>query len=615
MNYRIALLLLIVVSGLTHESAAQYPNWFPVEGRLMTQWSGVIDPNTVLPDYPRPGMVRSRWMNLNGLWEFSLTGREEGATPAYRRQILVPFSVESAMSGVGIRVDSSNLIWYRKTFILPDDWSNHLVYLHFGASDWETTVYVNGQMVGIHRGGYDPFSFDISYYLRESGSQQVEISVWDPTDQYYQPRGKQSSDPKGIWYTPVSGIWQTVWLEPVPLSHIGALRIRPDFDAQEIQLRMKLSGTLAGDSLYYRIGEDNMIFFEGILPADSVFSIPVPNAISWSPENPYLYDFQLELRRSGQVVDEISSYFGMRKIEVAPDARGVPRIFLNNRPVFMLGVLDQGWWPDGLYTAPSGNALVYDLDQIKQMGYNTVRKHVKVEPALWYYHCDRLGLLVWQDMPNGDRHARWEPPSGLAGEEIEREFASEMQYRFEFESIVGSLYNHPSIVCWVPFNEGWGQFKTEEITKWVKQLDPDRLVGGPSGGNDFPAGDTRDHHQYPGPGIPEADGQRALVLGEFGGLGLAVKGNMWAPGTEWSYQQQTDRKTLLANYTSLIGNLRPLMEQGLCAAIYTQLSDVESEINGLLTYNRKVIKLSPGNLRKLHQPLYPYYMSIVPLEP
>lgn len=594
---------------------AQYPNWFPVEGKLMTQWSAGIDPGRIHQEYPRPGLRRNRWLNLNGLWEFALTGRDTSERPAYQRQILVPFSVESAMSGIGTRVDSSRLIWYRKSFILPDDWSNHMVVLHFGGSDWETTVYVNGQKVGLHRGGYDPFSFDISYYLREQGAQQIEVSVWDPTDQFFQPRGKQSANPSGIWYTPVSGIWQTVWLEPVPVTHIRSLRISPDFDGQQVKIEAVLNKPNAGDSLRFQVGEENLTFVEGTLPYTDRFVISLPNPKAWSPDQPYLYDLQLEVRRQGQPLDEVTSYFGMRKVHVENDEKGIPRIMLNNRPIFMLGVLDQGWWPDGLYTAPSSAALEYDLLQLKQMGFNTVRKHVKVEPALWYYHCDRLGLMVWQDMPNGDQHARWEPPSGIGGEEIERSFASEMQYKFEFEAILGALYNHPSIVYWVPFNEGWGQFKTAEILDWVKKLDPGRLVGGASGGNDFPAGDTRDHHQYPGPGMPEADGSRALVLGEFGGLGLPVKGHVWNSGKEWSYQQQSDRKALLENYESLISKLKPLMDSGLCAAIYTQLSDVETEINGLITYDRKVVKMPAARLKKLHDPLLIYYATQIDAGP
>ncbi len=610
MNIFRRLSLLLILSMFAGPIFAQRSGWMPTSGKLLTSWAKNIDPDHIHDEYPRPTLVRKEWKNLNGMWQFTVTDKDAPRPDKYDGNILVPFPVESALSGVGIRIDQDHKIWYKRKFFVPDSWSYRYILLHIGASDWETTVYINGKEIGQHRGGYDPFTFDISFYLKEKGMQEMEISVWDPTDQYHQPRGKQSSNPKGIWYTPVSGIWQTIWIEPVNWAAIKDLKITPDIDHQKVHFNFENYNAMPKDSIKLQILDDTQIVSQFSSPAEKNFAIDLPQAKLWSPDHPFLYKVHVKLVRSDSVIDQISSYFGMRKVEVKNDKHGIKRIFLNNQPIFELGLLDQGWWPGGLYTAPDYKALVYDIDQAKNMGFNLIRKHVKVEPAVWYAHCDRAGMLVWQDMPNSDKNAEWKGPSGIDGVEINREFISEAQYKLEFGEIIKDLYNFPCIVNWIPFNEGWGQFKTVEITNWVKTEDSTRLVGGPSGGNYFPVGDTRDFHQYPGPGIPPGDPNRALVLGEFGGLGLPVKGHLWQDKENWGYRKFKKPKDLENAYLQLIEKLKPLINEGLCAAVYTQTTDVEGEVNGLTTYDREVLKFNPKKVRKANEEIYDYFQSL-----
>lgn len=609
---RIAIVLVFLlprfISGVC---IAQKMSYTAPEFKLTTEWTSDVNPDNPHPEYPRPSMVRSEWKSLNGRWHFAKNDTANGLPEIFEREILVPYPVESALSGINQPVTSQELMWYRRTFFIPESWSGRFIQLHFGASDWETTVYINGTEIGKHRGGYDPFSFDISSYLDEKGVQEIIVSVWDPTDDYHQPRGKQKLNPKGIWYTPVSGIWQSVWIEPVNLSSIESLKCTPDIDNSTLKVNVALFNALPTDSIQASVTFNGSPQTKTTFQYDQTAEIVLSNQKLWSPDNPNLYDLKLILIRKRKIIDEVNSYFGMRKISVDEDKEGIKRLFLNNKPIFQFGLLDQGWWPDGLYTAPTDEALKSDIERTKKMGFNLIRKHVKVEPQRWYTHCDQLGMIVWQDMPNSDKNAEWKGPSGIDGVEIQREFISEAQYKIEFEAIINSFYNHPSIVKWIPFNEGWGQFKTPEIYNWVVTLDSSRLIGGPSGGNFFPVGDTRDYHKYPGPEMPPEDPDRVLILGEFGGLGLALDGHLWQKDKNWGYINIQNQKELVKSYVGLVDKLKPMLKDGLSGAIYTQTTDVEGEVNGVMTYDRRVIKLKSNKIKKAHVELFETFEEAV----
>ena len=604
-------LLFLSIPFLSTVCIAQKMSYAAPEFKLTTEWTSEVNPDNPHAEYPRPSMVRAEWKCLNGRWHFAKNDTSSGRPEIFDREIIVPFPVESALSGINQSVSPNELIWYKRTFFIPESWSGRFIQLHFGASDWETTVYINGTEIGKHRGGYDPFSFDISSYLDERGVQEILVSVWDPTDSYHQARGKQKLNPKGIWYTPVSGIWQSVWIEPVNLSSIESLKCTPDIDNSTVKVNINMFNPLPMDSVQATVSFNGSLQTTSIFQFDQTAEIVLPNQKLWSPEKPNLYDLKLILIRKRKEIDEVQSYFGMRKIGVNKDKNGIKRLFLNNKPVFQYGLLDQGWWPDGLYTAPTDEALKSDIERTKKMGFNLIRKHVKVEPERWYTHCDQIGMIVWQDMPNSDKNAEWKGPSGIDGVEIEREFISEAQYILEFEAIINSFYNHPSIVKWIPFNEGWGQFKTTDIFDWVVTLDSSRLIGGPSGGNFFPVGDTRDHHKYPGPELPPEDPDRVLILGEFGGLGLALDGHLWQKDKNWGYINIQNQKELVKSYLGLMDKLKPLISAGLSGAIYTQTTDVEGEVNGAMTYDRKVVKLKNKKIKKAHDELFKHFEEVV----
>jgi beta-galactosidase/beta-glucuronidase len=530
-------------------------------------------------------MVRKDWLCLNGLWQLGLGPRGDTLPTSddLPEQILVPFPVESALSGVMKHADR---LWYRRTFRLPESWSDKHVLLHFGAVDWEATVWLNGKKVGSHRGGYDAFTFDVTWALKP-GEQELLVSVWDPTDKGTQPRGKQVERPGGIFYTPTTGIWQTVWLEPVPESHIAGLKIVPDVDNSRVRVTTRARGPIQEQivRVVVRHGTNRVTTAEG--PTGQPLDLALPNAKLWSPDHPFLYDLTVELRQGRQTIDEVQSYFGQRKIAVGKDEKGNTRVLLNGKFLFQVGPLDQGFWPDGLYTAPTDVALKYDIEVTKQLGFNMARKHVKVEPDRWYYWCDRLGLLVWQDMPSGDRSVA--PGKG----EITRSRESARDYDHELKRMIDGRFNHPSIIMWVIFNEGWGQFDTARIVKWTKKHDPTRLVDDASGWNDLGVGDVHDIHVYPGPGAPKPEPTRAAVLGEFGGLGLRVPGHAWSEKS-WGYRGTESREDLTRKYEELLRRVHLFKDNpGLSAAVYTQTTDVETESNGLLTYDRAVIKLDP----------------------
>ncbi|MGN7722903.1 glycoside hydrolase family 2 protein [Chitinophaga sp. 22620] len=591
-------------------SVANAQEWKPVPGKISTPWAEQLNTEKVLAEYPRPQFVRSSWKNLNGLWNYALTPRDATAPAAWQGKILVPFAIESSLSGVGKTVGKDQLLWYRQSFELPADAKGRKTLLHFGAVDWQADVYVNGQLAGSHRGGFDPFSFDITPHLKKGKKQELTVKVWDPTDEGPQPRGKQVRKPEGIWYTPVTGIWQTVWLETVPGTYLSAVKQTPDIDAQTLTVATTVVNPAPGDKVLLSAwkGGEKVAETEAEPGATAVLKIGNPEL--WSPSNPFLYDLKMSIVRKGKAVDEVQSYFAMRKSSMGKDAMGIQRMLLNNKFLFQYGPLDQGWWPDGLYTAPTDEALKFDVEKTKAMGFNMIRKHIKVEPARWYYHCDKLGVLVWQDMPSGDLGNRWEPRPGIIGRGTEqnRSAESERSYREEWNLIMDALHNVPSIVVWVPFNEAWGQFKTKEITEWTMKKDPSRLVNSASGGNFVHTGHIIDLHNYPDPVMPDPEiygkTDQAIVLGEFGGLGLPVDGHVWQQKDNWGYQTFKTAQELFTRYGDYMIKLENLIKQGLSAAVYTQTTDVEVETNGLMTYDRKVFKNPVESFSRVHEKLY-----------
>ncbi|MDO1449461.1 glycoside hydrolase family 2 TIM barrel-domain containing protein [Rhodocytophaga aerolata] len=590
---------------------AQQSSWKMVGGKIASPWAEKVNPANPLPEYPRPHMIRQTWMNLNGLWDYALVPKSQGESKpsAFAGQILVPFPVESALSGVGKKAGKDTLLWYKRTISIPANFKKGKVLLHFGAADWQCEVFVNGKKAGAHQGGYDPFSFDITPLLKGGNQQEVSVKIWDPSNDGPQPRGKQIKNPHGIWYTPVTGIWQTVWLEAVPQTYITSTKHTPDIDKQTLTIQSQVQNLQSGDKLKITAWDGKTKVAEKEVAANTEAVLQVNNPKLWSPENPFLYDLSIAVVRKGKVVDEIKSYFAMRKISMQPDSKGMLRMLLNNQFVFQYGPLDQGWWPDGLYTAPTDKALKFDIEKTKEMGFNMIRKHVKVEPARWYYHCDKLGMLVWQDMPSGDMGNRWDSRPGIIGRATEKERTAESEqiFRTEWKAIMDATYNFPSIVVWVPFNEAWGQFKTEEITKWTMDYDKSRLVNSASGGNFHKVGHIIDLHNYPEPAMPQPDlfgKEQIIVLGEFGGLGLPLEDHTWQQKDNWGYQSFKNADELFAKYEEFMNSLAGMIGKGLSAAVYTQTTDVEVETNGLMTYDRKVIKVPEAKLKQVHSKLY-----------
>jgi beta-galactosidase/beta-glucuronidase len=604
------LLSFISILFTTITLIAQQQNANPANNRIKTPWAEKVNISNPHPDYPRPQMMRSNnWWNLNGQWDYTIQPKMN-KTPDFQGKILVPFAVESALSGVGKTVGKDSVLWYRRTVSMSSDKANKKVLLHFGAVDWQSDVFVNGQLAGSHQGGYDPFTLDITRHLKSGDQQEIIVRVWDPSDDGPQPRGKQVKNPRSIWYTPVTGIWQTVWLEAVPQTYISLTKQTPDIDTKTITVSARVENVQQSDKIRISAWDGKQKIAEKEIPVKTNAVLSINNPKLWSPDKPFLYDLQIALIRDGKVIDQVKSYFGMRKISMSPDAAGVQRMLLNNKFLFQYGPLDQGWWPDGLYTAPTDEALKFDIEKTKEMGFNMIRKHVKTEPARWYYYCDSIGLLVWQDMPSGDMSTgRWDSRPGIEGiaEDAKRSDTSEAIFRTEWKAIMDALYNFPSIVVWVPFNEAWGQFKTEEITKWTMQKDPSRLVNSASGGNFYPVGHIMDLHNYPAPAMPAPElfgRKQILVLGEYGGLGLPVEGHTWQQKDNWGYQSFKNKEELQNRYETFVNRLPLLIKRGLSAAIYTQTTDVEIEVNGLMTYDRKIIKIPVRILKQFHAKLY-----------
>jgi len=568
-----SLVIPLSVAWLVSTLAQAGEPWRPAQAPLMTRWAKEVSPQNAHPEYPRPQMARKDWQNLNGLWDYAITERANPAPQTYEGKILVPFPIESALSGVMKRLDENSRLWYRRTFEVPKEWAGKRILLHFGAVDWEATVFVNGKEVGQHRGGYDGFGFDVTDELKGGSPQELTVAVWDPT-QGGQARGKQVREPKGIWYTPTSGLWRTAWIEPVPEASITDLKITPDVDAGALHLTVAGQGTSDAHAVEAVALDEGKEVARASGKVGDELALKIAPPKLWSPDTPFLYDLKVTLKKDGADVDSVGSYFGMRKIALGKDDKGVTRLMLNGKFVFQIGPLDQGFWPDGLYAAPTDEALRYDIEMTRKLGMNMCRKHVKIEPERWYYWCDKLGLMVWQDMPSANNKT----------DEDKRQFERELR------RLVRTHRNHPSIIMWIVFNEGWGQHDTERLTAMVKEMDPSRLVNNASGWADKQAGDVMDMHKYPGPGSPQPEEKRAAVLGEFGGLGLGVDGHTWAPKT-WGYRGMDSRETLTRQYVNLLRKVYALIKNpGLSAAVYTQTTDVETECNGLMTYDRAMIK-------------------------
>jgi hypothetical protein len=573
---------LALLLGACATAPAEGPQWKPANPRLLTPWGRAVDPGNVWPEYPRPQLVRERWQSLNGLWQLA-EAREGDAPPLGREleeRVLVPFPLESALSGVGRHMERA---WYRRTFEVPDGWRGQRVLLNFGGVDWETRVWVDGSLVGEHRGGYDAFSFDVTDALRAQGPHEIVVGVFDPTDGGKQMRGKQVRNPEGIWYTPTTGIWQTVWLEPAAETHIVALDVpaaEPSWGRLELQPR--LVGRADGAELRAWLLRDGREVATASASAGAALLLDVGVPRAWRTADPVLYELRVELVLGGRTVDAVRSRVGFH-IATELVLAGV-----GMRP--LAGVLDQGFWPDGLYTAPSDAALRADVELVKRLGFDVARKHVKVEPDRWYAHCDELGLMVWQDLPS----------SGDAKTPEEQ-----AQFELEVTRIVRQLQNHPCIAGWVVFNEGWGQYDTARLVELVRSIDPTRPITNASGWTDDGSGDVIDVHAYPGPGAPQRERKRISVLGEFGGLGLAVPGHTWVDRS-WGYQGVADSAELTERYVDLWRGVHALgKDAGLVLAIYTQLTDVETECNGLVTYDREVVKIDADAAARAHRGEFP----------
>ncbi|MBM3888380.1 MAG: glycoside hydrolase family 2 [Verrucomicrobia bacterium] len=572
-------------------------DWKPAPCPIPTQWTAKVNPAEPWPEYPRPQMVRAQWTNLNGLWDYAITDLDAAQPAKFDGKILVPFPIESALSGVKKPVTDKQRLWYRRTFDAPKLDGGKRLLLHFGAVDWEAKVFVNGKPVGEHRGGYDAFTFDITDAVKAGAGNELIVAVFDATGGY-QPKGKQHfpaiEKPGGIMYVPCTGIWQTVWLETVPAGYTESLKIVPDVDNSAVEIvgvpasagnQPPKGGT---PTLRVKVFDGGRLVGTGEGKAGERIIVRIPQPKLWSPDSPFLYDLRVECGP-----DVVRSYFGMRKIALGKDERGITRPMLNGKFVFQSGPLDQGFWPDGIYLAPTDEALRYDIEMTKKLGFNMARKHVKVEPDRWYYWADKLGLLVWQDMPSGavGKGAGKDKKTGEVRDGTAVSPEAGAQFEKELKAMIETHWNHPSIIMWIVFNEGWGQHDTPRLTKWVKGLDPSRLVNNASGWHDIPAGDIVDMHKYPGPGSPPPEPARAAVLGEFGGLGLATPGHIWVQKT-WGYRGMSDQRTLTKKYCDLWRQVWQLKDDpGLCAAVYTQTTDVETECNGLLTYDRKVVKV------------------------
>ncbi len=543
-------------------------------------------------------MVRKEWINLNGLWDYAILAKDSTAVN-FQGKILVPFPVESALSGVMKKVGKENRVWYKREIEISAKWKNSRTLLHFEAVDWQTNVLIDGKDIGWHKGGYDPFTFDITNFVLDGKKHDLEVIVWDPTDDGFQPRGKQVNDPGGIFYTSTTGIWQTVWMEPVPESYISDFSINTNSDKSEVEINPKFENSNSNDSVQLTISTDEREIINRKFGYKDAINLIIPNPVLWSPDHPFLYDLKIQLIRNNKVLDEVKSYFGMRKISIQKDENGFNRLALNNEILFQNGPLDQGFWPDGIYTPPTDEAMRYDIEMTKKMGFNMLRKHVKVENRRFYYWCDKVGILVWQDMPSANGYV------SPGSKDLNPTQEHKDQFELELTRMIQTHYNHPSIVMWVPFNEGWGQYDTKRIVDLIYSQDSSRLVDNATGWEDRNCGDVIDIHHYPEPRCPEPEVNRASVLGEFGGLGFYVEGHTWQK-ENWGYEKMQNLDELLVKYEDFYREIFRLRDKnGLAACVYTQTTDVETETNGLMTYDRDRVKMGTENILNAHLGIVP----------
>lgn len=579
---------------------------------MRSVWTDKVDKNCPLPEYPRPQMVRDSFLNLNGIFDYAIVPKETEWVTDFDGKILVPFAVESLLSGVEKPLSPENRLWYRKAFTIPQDMQGKRILLHFGAVDWQCTVYVNHRLAGQHTGGYCAFSFDITDLLQD-GENELVVCVFDPTEEGHQQRGKQVNQTHGFWYTATSGIWQTVWLEAVNPCHVENWRFLPDIDKELIHISTALSDA-ENTELQLQIRFGNELVFDGAITQEA--DVPVPNAKLWSPETPHLYDVTLTVLKDGVECDRVTGYFGMRKFNIAKDEKGITRLFLNNKPYFQRGLLDQGYWPDGGLTPPTDEAMIFDIREMKRLGFNMLRKHIKVEPARWYYHCDKLGMLVWQDMVSGgkyigDFYAGVLPNIGILHIKDDKykvfsreEPAWRDEFKEELCEMIDQLYNTVSLYCWVPFNEAWGQFDALAICDLVRKKDRSRVIDHASGWYDQGGGDIQSMHKYILPIRMRKLDNRAFVITEYGGYSQKVPGHMWNPKKAFGYLMFGSLEKLSVAYEKLHKKqVIPLIEKGLSGTIYTQVSDVENEVNGIYTYDRAVLKMDEEMLKRINAQL------------
>ena len=607
------ILLCVFLSAMMSAGAIEYR---ALNNHLTTRWTSTVAPDKVWDEYPRPLLQRDEWKNLNGLWQYAITPKDAPIPTKWDGHILVPFCLESDLSGVVRVLDADHALWYRTQFRVPGKWKKKIEHgdlqLNFGAVDWEATIWVNGQLVGHHQGGYTAFTCSMGKEVKFDEDNEIILKVLDATDTGFQPCGKQRSQARGIWYTPVSGIWQTVWMEPVPSHPVTQVINIADIGHHSAQL------TLCGGHQGYSAQVKVLYKGKKVTQADAAFgtenamlTLALPGQLHlWTPDEPSLYDLEITVKDAkGKTIDRFVSYMAMREFGTARDDQGHVRFTLNGKEIFQFGLLDQGWWPDGLYTAPSPEALYYDIDQTKSWGYNLIRKHVKVEPELWYAHCDRVGIIVWQDMPSGDygTSPEWQRTAYYRGPSSLRSKSSMDNYYREWEDIIDQFRAFPCIASWIPFNERWGQFNTWSVTAWTKQKDPTRLVNPASGGNFCCTGDVLDVHNYPHPAQAIIDPDRVNVVGEYGGIGYPVQGHTWvASDKNWGYIEFSSSKEVTDKYVEYAQMLLQLAQNGCSGAIYTQTTDCETEVNGIMTYDRKVVKMELDRFAEINRKISNY---------
>lgn len=602
-----ALVLSLMTAGTV---SAQ--SWAPAGDRIRTAWAEEVTPENVHKEYPRPQMVRPDWKSLNGLWEYSITPKNAAVPEKFDGQILVPFAVESSLSGVGRMLTPEDALWYKTTFRVPSAWKGKRLMLNFEAVDWQADVIVNDIQVGRHTGGYTHFSFDITPYLK-SGDNTLVVRVEDSTDNDFQPRGKQVRTPSGIWYTAVSGIWQSVWIEPVAKAHVADYYAVSDIKAGKVDVTVTTEGALEGDVVKVELLEggvgystDNAsgkVIARGKTVPGGTVTLPVEDPRLWSPDSPYLYGLRVSVVRGGKTIDAVNGYTAMREVSLFVKNKNTRLMALNGQPLFQFGPLDQGWWPDGLYTAPTDEALRFDIQKTKDFGFNMIRKHIKVEPSRWFYHCDQIGMMVWQDMPSfaGNNLNKWGIHNYGEGTDFPATPMTKANYYKEWGEIIAQVRKFPCVVMWVPFNEAWGQFDTKAVVDFTRAQDPTRLINMSSGGSWEPdCGDIMDNHHYPYPAMYLWETKMANVVGEYGGIGLPLEGHLWQPDRNWGYVQYKSGDEVLDEYSRFADHLILLVRQGVCGAVYTQTTDVEGEVNGLMTYDRKVVKMNEKKLNEIN---------------